>query len=396
MLDPTATFERLLLKTATQTLAQLAASSALPTVSERDQALHVLSFALVSATAWPLARDLLLTLAPRMEQLGHRTDWIPYLERGLQVSESRGDAQAAGECQLQLGLLYRLLGEFEQAQQWIKASIATFALTDDKNGQARAYLEQAWIDHLQHRYTTANIYAEQARTLLPADAPEQALYWRTRGAIAVNQGHYAEAEVFHKQALQLFDQQGDGRKAAWTLQNLARAFYGQRQYQTAIDYYQRAAAILLDLGDAYHWAYVQMNLGTTYCDAGQPATGTDCYQSASRVFTNLNDRLNIAKTNTGIGLGYWLQGMFNQAEVVFCRSIEQFADLQDDSGRLNAVDGLAMTYLSCRKYAQAITILEQALADLVRIREAPNYQYLQQSLARHLAQAKEGVQLSID
>jgi Tfp pilus assembly protein PilF len=87
--------------------------------------------------------------------------------------------------------------------------------------------------------------------------------------------------------------------------------------------------------------------------------------------------------------------LFHQAEVAFCRSIEQFAAVQDESGRLNAVDGLAMTYLSCQKYTQATTILEQALADLPRIREAPNYQYLQQSLTRHLVQAKEGEQLSM-
>jgi tetratricopeptide (TPR) repeat protein len=395
MIDPTATFERLLLKTVEQTLAEVTVGGALLTPAERAQALHVLSFALENRAAWPLARDLLLTLAPIMEQLGHRTDWIPYLERGLQVSENRGEAQSAGECQLQLGLLYRLLGEFDQAQQWVKGSIASFGLTGDQHGQARAYLELAWIDHLQHHYTTASAYVEQARVLLQVDAPEQALYWRTLGAIAVNQGHYAEAEAFHRQALQLFEQLGDTRKVAWTLQNLARAFQGQRQSQTAIDYYQKAATLLLDLNDSYHWAYVQMNLGTTYCDAGQPAAGTGCYQNANRVFTNLNDKLNIAKTNTGIGLGYWLQGLFHQAEVAFCRSIEQFAAVQDESGRLNAVDGLAMTYLSCQKYTQATTILEQALADLPRIREAPNYQYLQQSLTRHLVQAKEGEQLSM-
>lgn len=393
MLDPTATFERLLLKTASQTLARLADGSALPTTAERDQALHVLSFALANPTAWPLARDLLLTLAPRMEQLGHRTDWIPYLERGLQVSKSRGDAQTAGECQLQLGLLYRLLGEFEQAQQWVKASIATFGLADDKQSQARAYLEQAWIDHLQHRYDAATAEVGQARTLLPPDAPEQAICWRTLGAIAFNQGRYTEAERFHQAALHLFEQQGDKRRSAWTLQNLANAFRWQTQYQAAIDYYQKAAAILLHLGDHYHWAHVQMNLGATYCDAGQPAAGVGCHQNANRIFTTVNDKLNIAKSNTGLGLGYWLQGAFNQAEIAFCRSIEQFADLQDESGRLNAVDGLAMTYLASLQYPSAILLLEQALIDLPRIQEAPNYHYLYKSLNDHLAQAKEGERL---
>ncbi|MFZ4658708.1 MAG: tetratricopeptide repeat protein [Caldilineaceae bacterium] len=393
MIDPTATFERLLLKTVEQTLAEVTVGGALLTAAERAQALHVLSFALENRAAWPLARDLLLTLAPIMEQLGHRTDWIPYLERGLQVSENRGEAQSAGECQLQLGLLYRLLGEFDQAQQWVKGSIATFVLVDNQHGQARSYLEQAWIDHLQHRYSAAATHVEQARALLTPDAPEQALCWRTLGAIAFNQGRYVEAEQFHKAALQLFEQQGDKRRSAWTLQNLANAFRWQTQYQVAIDYYQKAAAILLDLGDSYHWAHVQMNLGSTYCDAGQPAVGVGCHQNANRIFTNVNDRLNIAKSNTGLGLGYWRQGAFAQAEIAFCRSVEQFAALQDESGRLNAVDGLAMTYLACQQYPRAIALLEQGLIDLAQIQEAPNYQYLHKSFNHHLAQAKEGAQL---
>ena len=383
MLDPTATFERLLLKTATQTLTRLADNAALPTAAERDQALHVLSFALANATAWPLARDLLLTLAPRMEQLGHRSDWIPYLERGLQVSESRCDAQTAGECQLQLGLLYRLLGEFDQAQQWVKASIATFALTDDKNGQARAYLEQAWIDHLQHRYIAVAAHVEQAQLLLAPDAPEQAICLRILGTIALDQGRYEEAESYQRAALPRFEQLGDRRKAAWTLHNLANALRGQTRYREAINYYEQAATLLLALGDQYHWAMAQMNLGTTYCNSEQPAEGLACHRKAQQVFVKLNDKLNIAKTNTGLGIGFLMQQEFAQAVTAFQHSSEQFAELGYENWRLNALDGLAMTYLAAEHYEQAVLILEQAIAALPQIVEAPNYSYLTKSLAQN-------------
>ena len=399
--NPPQLFRRMMVTKLRQSLAAVQATPQFLPTQVRDQALHILSYglkeeAIPTNERWTVTRNLLLELAPHMELMGHRLDWIPYLEQGFREGEKRDETQTVGECQLQLGLIYRLLGEFDQSQRWVKSSIDSFVSSCDKYGQARGYLELAWIAHLQHRYVDATAHAEEAHTLLAPDAPEQALYWRTLGAIAMNQGHYAAAQDYHQMSLQRFEQLGDARKTAWALQNLARAFYGQRQYQTAINYYQRSAATLLDLGDLYHWAHVQMNLGTAYCDAGQPMAGTSCYQNANRIFSNMDDKLNIAKSNTGLGLGYWLQETFDLAEVAFCRSIEQFADLKDEGARLNAVDGLAMTYLSCRKYQKAIAILEQALADLPGIVHAPNYQYLQKSLNQHLEQAQEGIQLLIE
>lgn len=50
----------------------------------RDQALHAVSFGLKLAPAWALTRALLIELAPKMEQMGHRDDWLPYLKAALQ------------------------------------------------------------------------------------------------------------------------------------------------------------------------------------------------------------------------------------------------------------------------------------------------------------------------
>ena len=53
------------------------------------------------------------------------------------------------------------------------------------------------------------------------------------------------------------------------------------------------------------------------------------------------------------------------------------------------MDGLAMTYLASKQYTQAMTVLQQALAALPEVASLPNYDYLQQSLTKHLEEAEK-------
>ncbi|MCB0127092.1 MAG: hypothetical protein KDE58_32750, partial [Caldilineaceae bacterium] len=118
----------------------------------RQQALHTLSYAFGEADLWPLVRELLQALAPKMELAGHREDWLPYLQRGREESERFGDATLAAECNLQIGIIYRLLSDFAEARKNFTASIAQAAQNQDIHNQARGLNELAWLEHLQHHY----------------------------------------------------------------------------------------------------------------------------------------------------------------------------------------------------------------------------------------------------
>ena len=63
-----------------------AAEAGLP-AEQREQALQTLTFALDATDAWPEARDLLVALAPKLEQAGWREEVVPFLLRGIEVSQ---------------------------------------------------------------------------------------------------------------------------------------------------------------------------------------------------------------------------------------------------------------------------------------------------------------------
>lgn len=372
----------------------VAMATPLPDEEARIQAMHTLTFALRVPALWDLTSQLLLTLAPKMEQAGHRSDWLLYLAEATTLSEQRADWATAAECYLQQGLLHRLLSEFPLAVEQLQRSVALWQQIGAGRDQARALNELAWVTYLQNQTGPATTYVEQALALLPADDPERAMCYRVQGMIAIAHERWGEAEAYHRQALTIFATGGDDRKAAWSLQNLAYALRGQARYEDAIEYYEQAAVLLLEEGDLYHWSTVQMNLGLAYSASGTPEIAVNYYLAALSIPKSLLDTFHLARLHVNLALALLMQAKFPDAEKAFVEAIQLHQETGAIAWRLNAMDGLAMTYIGWRKFDQAMDVLQQALAELPTIATAPNYNYLDKSLHQHLEEAHQGLRAS--
>jgi tetratricopeptide (TPR) repeat protein len=374
-----------------ETIGQVARADPLVPEEVRQQAWHLLSYAFALEPTWPLTSDLLLKLAPKMEQAGLRGEWIPYLEQGLCSAQAQGDVKMAAECQLCIGHLYRLQSEFSPARQWLTKSLADFVAACDDHGQARALNQLAYVDYLQHRYGDADRFVNQALDLLEADHPERAMSYFVQGMIAIDHKRWQEAEAYHRLSLALREKQGDQRRIAWSLQNLGYALRGQGRFGEAITCYQQAGGILYSIGDAYNKAHVEMNLGLAYLHSEHPLEALAYFTTAAQTFHKLGDRLQLARLHTNLGLAHMALHDWGQAENAFVISIDLFQALGNVSARLNATDGLAMTYLAQKQFVKASSLLEQAIALLSTSPTIAHYDYLVRSLTNHLQEAKQGI-----
>lgn len=373
-----------------EALERVRAAEPLPDEHDRQFAWHILSYAFNFAEAWPCTRELLLALAPKMEQAGFREDWLLYLQEGHRQAQAQQDELVAAECELQIGLLYRLLSRFADAHQWTSVSVEHFAALSDTQRQARALNELAWLAHLQHQYDQAIQYVEQALALTEGSYPERAMSYRIKGMIAIGQLEWQQAEQAHGKALNLFQQLGDFRKTAWSQQNLGYALSKQNRLAEAIEFYQQSAYTLQSLGDHYHWAIVQMNTGLAYMYNDQPSEAHLYYKRAEKTFFQLGAKQMLAKVYVNLGLNHLALNDLFQAQQAFATSVDLFQQLGDDSERLNAIDGLAMVYLAQKQFEQARNVLYHALTELPQIIDKPNYEYLLISLHSHLEEAKKG------
>lgn len=385
-----ARFKELLVRGAAVAQARIDAEGPTASISDdaRARAQNVLSYTLKEATAWPAARDLLLTMAPKMEAAGYRQEWLAYLNDGLWQSEQQGDQAALAALQFQCGSLHRLLSNHEQAHALLSASIAYCAASGETVGQARALNQLAYLAWQQHRYEEAERFAQAALQIVDEPSLERAMSLSALGLVAYNRSRYTEAEKYHYEALLLRTDHNAHKEMAWSLQNLGLNAAEQGKYEVAVEYYTRALTLLDKVYDPAHRAIVQMNLGGTYYRQKAYSQALDILNPVEQELRRLSDELNLAKLLTIKGLCYLAQQQWALAEDAFQASTALFHRLGDLSWYLNAYDGLGISYLEREQYEQALAIFEAIVAQLPQIEGTPAHKYLTATLAKQLDQAK--------
>ena len=356
----------------------------------RERAHNVLGYALESDEVWVATCELLLTMAPKMEMAGYRSEWLPYLHRGLGLSEVHQDGWAGAKFRLHMGHLHRLQSQFETAHTLLTASATAFAQVGDQRGQARALNQLAYLAWQQHQAVAAEQLAQQALALLTESALERAMSLSALGLAAIEQHRWLEAEAYHRAALEIRTAHGDRRQMAWSQQNLGYALRGQQKYGEAIAYYQQAIATLTVLADAANCAIAQMNLGIVYWLQGEASAALAIYQVAETTFRRLSDELYLAKVLVNQGLAYLSLRDWPRAEQAFTNSTMLFQRLADLSEYLNALDGLGISYLEQGCFAKALAIFESIIVQLPNIEGTHQHQVVAKVIYKQLEQAKAG------
>ena len=354
----------------------------------RDHALHILTFALGSDEAWSSARDLLLALAEPMEQAGARSEWLPFLHRGVERSTALADIGAEAELSLRIGHLLRLVSEFANAQQWLEHSLRCWEQLEELTGIARALNQLAYVDCLLNHNEHAVQRATTALTLLAEDDSERAMSRFVLGMVASNRWQWAEAETHHRAALALRQAQGNARRTAWALQNVGYALQGQQRYAEALEYFRAADVVLEELGDKANRAIVLMNLARTYHLDSQLALALETGLAARQLLHDVGDRLHAARHDSNLGLTYLALHDPQAALAAFQESINAYTLLDDTAGRVNTTSGLAMAHLALEEYAAAVAVLAPALEELAPLVNVPGIEALQTAMVESLASAQ--------
>ncbi len=388
----TARFKGFIGRSAMVALQRIAAEAENVPISDeaRERAENVLSYTLQEGEAWTATRDLLLTMAPKMEMAGYREKWIEYLQAGVAQSQQQSDRLAEAELLFHCGYLYRLLSKYDQARQLLNASAQLYHSLGAAQNEARALNQLAYLAWQQHQPSEVTTLSHQALALLDTNDLERAMSLSALGLAAIEQYRWAEAEEYHRTALQIRTAHGNRRQMAWSQQNLGYALRGQSKYTEAISFYEEAIATLTELHDLANCAIAQMNLGIVYWAQGEPEKTMVMYTAAESTFRRLGDELNLAKVLTCIGLNFYTVKHWQQAETAFITSAALFHKLGDNSEYLNALDGLGISYLEQEFYSKALIIFEAIRIQLPKIMDTRVYPPLSKSIEFQLEQAKAG------
>lgn len=364
---------------------------------DRQQAWHTLSYALAVDHAWPVARELLLALAPKMTRAGYWSEWIPYLERGLGQSKAMQDRRVEAEVSLHLGHLCQRLGQLERAEQQAREAVHLFALQNNPIRQGAALNRRAEIARAKRNFPIVEDLTNQALDLItsvadsgsdPDTLEEQGHAFLIKGRSAFSQQHWLIADQHFKNALRLYEQTDNLGRRAVCIQNMGRVRTMEQEYSEAIALFQHAIELLEAIDDVFNLAAVQMNLGIALSLSGRPYDALEQYAAAELVFRRLHERLHLAKNLNNQGMEMNNLGRWSEAEKLLMASSALCLQLDNLQEYINAQDGLGLTYMGRGDYARAIKVFEQAL-ELSEERAERNFsKSTLADLTEHLQHAK--------
>jgi serine/threonine protein kinase/tetratricopeptide (TPR) repeat protein len=287
-----------------------------------------------------------------------------------------------------MGVVYREMGLFAQAQPLLERSIATRrALVPDDDPEMQAsLLELARLGQQQGRFAAAeSLYKVtlrvRERTLGP-DSPDLMVPLSALGGMLVTRGRYPEAESLLVRAVTLRAKSTAPEDAEYarTLRHLASAYLAQKRYVDAEPAFRRALAMYERVAGADHpdVGRTLNNLGIVYYSLQRYDEAEQYYLRAEANLSKAlgEDHPNIASININLGEIDWHRHRYPDAEAhlrralaILAKRVEpshpsiataelDLANILRDAGRLAEADA---------HYRKALQIREAAFG-----REAPS------------------------
>jgi len=365
-----------------------AAADVVPQPEDRQWMLQALDYALAYADAWPATWELVVALAPKMEQVGYRNVWASYLQRGIERSQEQGDGLTEAELRLQLGILHQLLSQYGEARQEIALSLQEFQRIADLHGQARALNRLAYVLRRQGKRDLAGTMARNALGLLAEGDPERGYCHLVFGAIKLDERQWEAAAAHFQSALDIWQRSASPRLRGWGHSNLGLALWRLERYGEAKAHLQQAITLFERCADPVHAAVAVMNLGNILMAEGHTEEALVRYRKARQVFRKTHDQVRLGKIEINLGHAYRRLGAFDPAEAAFCASMKTWRELEQIAQLLNAMGGMAQVYLDQNRYRDTLTLASQALQLLDTVAEEHTHRFLQESWEEVITQAE--------
>ncbi|WP_201363866.1 tetratricopeptide repeat protein [Dictyobacter formicarum] len=321
-----------------------------------------------------------LRAASPLEGHGHFATAQKLLRRAAGYATRLGDQTSAGLIQCRLGALLRQLGNYAEAEVYLRSSLATH----QRNPAEAEYIgwvqyELALLLHDQGDFPLALTCIQQAQTQFKDCGQERGLarVLDVQGMVYQDQARYAEALHCFEQAIDICVQQEDGLGHARALHNRATAYGALGQYSRAVRDFEESLRLFneLDRPVDQYWVMVDKSaihilqdkldlaeqacqevlprfrerqlrrgealtlrtMGDLYRQKQEMQRAHNFYSEAWKLFNALGDRLNIALTLQIIGSLFFEEGIYLEAR----ENYEQAQFLAQESV-ITYIQGLAL------------------------------------------------------
>jgi tetratricopeptide (TPR) repeat protein len=282
---------------------------------------------------------------------------LDYYKRGLDLAAAGAeiDAEARMRALHHYGDVLQLLGKNDEALVTFREMLAVAYRLDlrTRGGAAHGRIGRLYRD--TGRLEKARAHLNAAFRLFEQAGDERGIASTVDdlGKLHWLKGDYERALEHTQRALGMRRRIGDRRSIALSLNNMGLVYQDSGRFKEALDAFEQALVIRREIGDLVGVAISLNNLGTVAQDQRDDRKAFELFREAYEVAKETGDRNRIALVLTNLGETLNRLGDTQRA-ITYLKQAEDLADeLGDKLGLAEAVRGLGKAYLAQREYTKA-------------------------------------------
>ena len=202
-------------------------------------------------------------------QSGQYDAALQALEHALDLAQSLEARALEASVRLNLGIFYRKLDNYTQAEEQLLESLAVFTDMQAGGYVAKCYNELGNLEFVQQAYPAATDYYEQALATGELGAYEQAVLRENQGGIYEAQGKTDLAIARYQTALEQFRATDNPLQTARVQQNLGLLYLNADAHAKSRDYLAKALEQLQQVQAPELRSNVLFHLAVVYNELGQ-------------------------------------------------------------------------------------------------------------------------------
>ncbi|HTK08009.1 MAG TPA: tetratricopeptide repeat protein [Ktedonobacteraceae bacterium] len=317
-----------------------------------------------------------------LRSLGQYSEAEAYLRSSLTFHRQQEDQENAGWALYELAVLAREAGNLQQAREHAEEALTLFRVKQQSNGEAWVAVVSGEISRSSGRYKEARTFFDQAQSIFRVLNNKEGLatVQRNYGTLFEVQTQYTQALNAYDEALRLFNELALLSGQAWVLADKSVLLSAQGDLEQAEKLANEALVLFRLLNQRRGEGWVLHLLGDSLCARQNLVQARTCYEQAREIFTALGDRINRAHVLTALAAVSLEEGDYLLAKELYeqaqAQAREQGARTVDERALRGLGDVARMMhrfveaqryYLSALSLAEELEIVVECCALLHRL-----------------------------
>lgn len=266
-----------------------------------------------------------------------------------------------------LFLFLRVKSQFKEGVETFQMAAEALATGGDGILLAETLSRQATFLELLGQFDEARITVAKSLELLSTAAPQarraRAYALTEFGAVSVRLGDLVQAEEMLREALALYEANGDERGRAHALRwlgQIATDLHGD--YAATRNIYLQCLGLYRMIGDQRNIAAMSNNLGMSAGDLGEYEEAKGFFRESISAHRGLGDRYGVALALNNLALIWRMQAEYDEAWRIFQESLAIRREVGDRFAIALVLANLGKTATYMGDYEQARQLLDESLA----------------------------------